>query len=133
EIVTPLIDHPLIGKVFLGQPTPTQLLRLFVDIEDGASGLKIKLPGVSTPDPATGQLTTVFDNLPQVPFTSFALAFRGAAKAILSNRRTAARTPPRRSSPPGAATPPPRPATAFPSATTAPVRPAPPSARSRRR
>ena len=85
EIVTPLIDHPLIGKVFLGQPTPTQLLRLFVDIEDAASGLKIKLPGVSTPDPATGQLTTVFDNLPQVPFTSFALAFRGGAKAILSN------------------------------------------------
>ncbi|HEY1596705.1 MAG TPA: hypothetical protein VGF74_15015 [Thermoleophilaceae bacterium] len=84
-IVTPLVDHPLQGKVFLGQPTPTQLLRLFVDIEDSASGLTIKLPGVSTPDPSTGQLTTAFDNLPQVPFTSFALAFRGGTNAILSN------------------------------------------------
>ena len=85
SIDTPLVDHPLNGRVFLGQPTPTQLLRLFVDIEDSASGLKIKLPGAVTPDPNTGQLTTVFDNLPQVPFTSFALSFRGGPTAILSN------------------------------------------------
>jgi hypothetical protein len=81
-IVTPLLGT-LAGKVFLGQPTPTQLLRLFVDIEQ--SGVKIKLPGTVTPDPNTGQLTTVFDNLPQVPFTSFALSFRGGPTAILSN------------------------------------------------
>jgi hypothetical protein len=84
-IVTPLLGT-LAGKVFLGQPTPTQLLRLFVDIEQ--SGVKIKLPGTVTPDPSTGQLTTVFDNLPQVPFTSFALAFRGGPAAILSNPQT---------------------------------------------
>lgn len=84
-IDTPLVDHPLKGNVFLGQPTATQLLRLFVDIEDADSGLKIKLPGTVTPDPNTGQLTTVFDGLPQVPFTSFALSFRGGPSAILSN------------------------------------------------
>jgi hypothetical protein len=82
SIVTPLLGT-LNGKVFLGQPTPTQLLRLFVDIEQ--SGVKIKLPGTVTPDPSNGQLTTVFDNLPQVPFTSFALSFRGGPTAILSN------------------------------------------------
>jgi hypothetical protein len=81
-IVTPLLGT-LAGKVFLGQPTPSQFLRLFVDIEQ--SGVKIKLPGAVTPDPNTGQLTTVFDNLPQVPFTSFALAFRGGPAAILSD------------------------------------------------
>ncbi len=87
QIGTTTIDTPLLGtlsgKVFLGQPTPTQLLRLFVDIEQ--SGVKIKLPGTVTPDPNTGQLTTVFDGLPQVPFTSFALSFRGGPAAILSN------------------------------------------------
>jgi hypothetical protein len=87
QIGTTTIDTPLLGtlagKVFLGQPTPTQLLRLFVDIEQ--SGVAIKLPGTVTPDPSTGQLTTVFDNLPQVPFTSFALSFRGGPTAILSN------------------------------------------------
>jgi hypothetical protein len=82
SIVTPLLGT-LAGKVFLGQPTPGHLLRLFVDIEQ--SGVKIKLPGDATPDPSTGQLTTVFDNLPQVPFTSFALSFRGGPAAILSN------------------------------------------------
>jgi len=82
SIVTPLLGT-LAGKVFLGQPTPGHLLRLFVDIEQ--SGVKIKLPGEATPDPSTGQLTTVFDNLPQVPFSSFALAFRGGPAAILSN------------------------------------------------
>ena len=82
SIVTPLLGT-LAGKVFLGQPTPGHLLRLFVDIEQ--SGVKIKLPGDATPDPNTGRLTTVFDNLPQVPFTSFALAFRGGPAAILSN------------------------------------------------
>lgn len=81
-IVTPLLGT-LTGKVFLGQPTPTQLLRLFVDIEQ--SGVKIKLPGTVTPDPNTGQLTTLFDGLPQVPFSSFALSFRGGPAAILSN------------------------------------------------
>lgn len=87
QIGTATIDTPLLGtlagKVFLGQPTPTQLLRLFVDIEQ--SGVKIKLPGTVTPDQSNGQLTTVFDGLPQVPFTSFALSFRGGAAAILSN------------------------------------------------
>src|SRR3954451_5760962 len=82
SIVTPLLGT-LAGKVYLGQPTPGHLLRLFVDIEQ--SGVKIKLPGDATPDPNTGQLTTVFDNLPQVPFSSFALAFRGGPSAILSN------------------------------------------------
>jgi hypothetical protein len=82
SIVTPLLGT-LAGKVYLGQPTPGHLLRLFVDIEQ--AGVKIKLPGDATPDPNTGQLTTVFDNLPQVPFTSFALSFRGGPTAILSN------------------------------------------------
>ena len=82
SIVTPLLGT-LGGKVYLGEPTPAHLLRLFVDIEQ--SGVKIKLPGDVTPDPSTGQLTTVFDNLPQVPFTSFALSFRGGPTAILSN------------------------------------------------
>ena len=36
----------------------------------------------------TGQITTVFDTLPQVPFTAFALTFNGGAKAVLNNPPT---------------------------------------------
>ena len=45
----------------------------------------VKLPGDVHLDPATGRITTVFDNLPQVPFTSFALTFQGGSHAVLAN------------------------------------------------
>ena len=52
------------------------------------SGVLVKLAGDVRLDPATGQITTVFDNLPQVPFTSFALSFQGGPRAVLSNPTT---------------------------------------------
>jgi hypothetical protein len=82
---TPVIDHTLGGQVFFGAPSASSPLRLFVAVDDPATGLRIKLPGDVTPDPATGQLKTVFDNLPQVPFTSFKLSFNGGPKAVLAN------------------------------------------------
>ena len=89
QIGTVAFDTPLLGtlggKVFFGTPAASSPLRLFVAVEDPASGLRIKLPGNVTPDPGTGRLTTVFDDLPQVPFTSFKLTFRGGPKAVLAN------------------------------------------------
>ena len=46
-------------------------------------GVIVKLPGHVDPDPVTGQLTTTFDDNPQLPFTSFRLRFKagpGAAR-----------------------------------------------------
>ena len=34
---------------------------------------------------STGQITTIFDNLPQVPFTSLALKFQGGSHAVLAD------------------------------------------------
>ncbi len=48
----------------------------------------VKLAGDVRLDPATGQITTVFDNLPQVPFTTFAFSFQGGPRAVLSNPTT---------------------------------------------
>ena len=47
--------------------------------------MQVKLAGDVKLDPATGQITTIFDNLPQVPFTSFALSFQGGPRAVLNN------------------------------------------------
>ena len=69
------------GKVFFGEN-----FRLYV-VVDG-SGVLVKLAGDVRLDPATGQITTVFDNLPQVPFTTFALSFQGGPRAVLSNPTT---------------------------------------------
>ena len=83
EFVTPLMAAPLNGKVYFAAPTPARPVGLFVAVDQ--AGVKLKLTGAVKLDPATGRITTVFDNLPQVPFTSFTLSFQGGAKAVLAN------------------------------------------------
>ena len=79
SFVTPLLGQ-LGGNVYFALGSP---YRLFVVVQGG--GVLVKLAGDVRLDPATGQVTTVFDNLPQVPFTSFALTFRGGPHAVLAN------------------------------------------------
>ena len=80
SFATPLLPT-LAGKVFFGEN-----FRLYI-VVDG-SGVLVKLAGDVRLDPATGQITTTFDNLPQVPFTTFALSFQGGPRAVLSNPTT---------------------------------------------
>jgi hypothetical protein len=85
SFTSPLVGT-LTGTVYEGAPTPSQMLRLFVDVP--GPGLRIKLVGNVNPDPNTGQVVSTFDNLPQLPFTAFALNFRGGDKAILTTPPT---------------------------------------------
>jgi hypothetical protein len=78
---TPLLGTPVPGRVYFGDG-----FKLYV-VVDG-SGVHVALPGQVQLDPATGQITTVFDNLPQVPFRAFALTFRGGPNAVLANPDT---------------------------------------------
>ncbi|MBE2317369.1 hypothetical protein DVA67_015410 [Solirubrobacter sp. CPCC 204708] len=80
SFVTPLLGT-LGGRVYFGDG-----FRLYV-VVDGP-GVQVKLAGDVKLNPANGQITTVFDNLPQVPFTAFALSFAGGAKAVLNNPST---------------------------------------------
>jgi hypothetical protein len=80
---TPLLAAPLHGTVSFAAATPARPLGLFVSVDQ--DGIRLKLAGDVRLDPATGRITTVFDNLPQVPFTSFTLSFQGGAKAVLAN------------------------------------------------
>jgi hypothetical protein len=80
SFATPLLGT-LPGKVYFGEG-----FRLYVVVE--GQGVKVALAGDVKLDPATGQITTVFDNLPQVPFTAFALSFQGGSHAVLANPGT---------------------------------------------
>ena len=80
SFVTPLLGT-LGGKVYFGDG-----FRLYV-VVDGP-GVQVKLAGDVKLNPDNGQITTVFDNLPQVPFTAFALSFAGGPKAVLNNPAT---------------------------------------------
>jgi uncharacterized repeat protein (TIGR01451 family) len=89
EVITPLLRGPLTGKVYLGQPleqtdpTSGQMYRVFQEVQ--GFGLDVKVKGQVSADPATGQLTATFDELPELPFGEFKLRLRGGPNAVLSN------------------------------------------------
>jgi hypothetical protein len=73
------------GKVYLSTGNASDVIRLFVDVPlTGLSpDVHVKLVGDVRPDPVTGQVTTVFDRLPQTAFTDFTLKLDGGAHAGL--------------------------------------------------
>ena len=87
---TPLLNEPLKGDVYLASPLEQgpvaaaagRMFRLFLTAQ--GSGVRVKLAGSVVPDPVTGQLTTTFDNNPQLPFDNLHLQLRGGSRAPLS-------------------------------------------------
>jgi hypothetical protein len=73
------------GTVYIsdGGGVPGDVVRLFVDVQLTPTA-HVKLLGDVQPDPLTGQVTTVFDNLPQTQFDDFTLTFDGGPHASLA-------------------------------------------------
>jgi hypothetical protein len=83
---TPLLEDPLEGDVILAAQDDNpfhSLLALYIAVK--GPGFYLKLPGRVDPDPVTGQLTTTFDNTPQLPFSRMRLKFDGGPGAPLAN------------------------------------------------
>jgi hypothetical protein len=88
---TPLLNHPVSGSVYLaqqGNAGPTQgsnpfgsLIALYVVVEGG--GLQIKVAGEVSLNQLTGQATTRFRNLPQLPYSEMTLNLFGGPRASL--------------------------------------------------
>jgi hypothetical protein len=70
------------GAMYLGEPLTGNRYRIFL-VFDGFS-LHVKIAGKATLDPATGQVTTTFTDLPQFTFQDFNLHFFGAERGILA-------------------------------------------------
>jgi hypothetical protein len=86
EVVTPLLDHPLKGSVYVATPYANPfgaLLAIYIAIEDPATGIVVNIPGEVRPDPATGQLRAAFRETPQLPFEDFKLEFNKGPYAPL--------------------------------------------------
>jgi hypothetical protein len=86
EIDTPLLEHPLHGAVYLAKQTENKfrsLLAIYIAIDDPQTGVVIKLPGKIEADKASGQVTTTFDDNPQVPFEALHVKFFGGQRAPL--------------------------------------------------
>ena len=91
EVIGP---EPIPGEVFLLKPHPGDLpfggtgqagkFRLLIQLENPAVGVNIKLPGVATADPVTGQLTATFTENPQLPSSHITVSLKEGARAPLA-------------------------------------------------
>lgn len=85
EVDTPLLDHPLPGSIYIAAPYANpfnSLLAIYIAVNDPVSGVVIKLAGDVEIGPG-GQLTTSFDENPQLPFEDFKLNFFDGPRAAL--------------------------------------------------
>jgi hypothetical protein len=93
EVNTPLLSTAIHGSLFIAQPYENpfsepghpngSLVALYVVLKNPETGILIKLAGKVTPNPVTGQLSTTFENNPQLPFDHFNFHFREGAQAPL--------------------------------------------------
>jgi hypothetical protein len=90
-ITTPLLSEKLTGSVYLATPheNPFDSLVAIYLVAKGP-GLIVKLPGEVSLDKNTGQITTTFDNNPQLPFSDLHLVFEGGPRAPLVTPPTCA-------------------------------------------
>jgi hypothetical protein len=83
EILTPLLDEPLAGNLYLAQQgdNPFKSLLAMYLVAEG-HGVRIKQAGQVTLSP-NGQLTTGFASAPQTPFSDIHLEIYGGQRAAL--------------------------------------------------
>ena len=99
KIKSPLLpaDQPIEGALYLATPAPNgeaahnpfgSLIALYIIAKDPVSGVLVKLPGKATLDPSSGQITTTFDNSPQIAFEDAEIHLFGGERAPLATPPT---------------------------------------------
>jgi hypothetical protein len=93
KITTPVLSAPMEGEVFIGTPRcgpcsstdarEGRLIRTLVQAK--GPGVVIKLEGTVSLNQSTGQLTSTFNENPELPFNEFQLTFHGGPRAPLAN------------------------------------------------
>jgi hypothetical protein len=86
EVFTPLLKDPLPGALYVAQPYRNpfgSLLAIYLAIDDPGTGVVSKLAGKVQADPITGQLTTTFDENPELPIEDVKLKVFGGPRAAL--------------------------------------------------
>jgi hypothetical protein len=81
-----LFPDLLHGAIFLASPDDNpfgSLVAVYLVAKLPERGVLIKLPGRIYPDPDSGNLTVVFDALPQLPYSELDLTFRTGQRAFL--------------------------------------------------
>ncbi len=87
ELTTPLLAGTLTGSVYLAAQDENpfhSLLAGYIVVNDPTTGVVVKIPGKLRLNEQTGQITGVFDENPQLPFSDLKLRFFGGARGELA-------------------------------------------------
>ncbi len=97
EVSTPLLTSPLHGHLYLAEPQcggtsqpecrpedaqDGKLFRLY--LEAAGSGVIVKQQGTASVNPTSGQITTTFRELPELPFDELRVHLNGGPRATLA-------------------------------------------------
>jgi hypothetical protein len=88
EVETPLLDENVNGALFQAAPYENpfgSLIALYIVIKNPTLGIVVRQPVRVEPDPVTGQLRTVAEDMPQLPFSHFRLHFREGTRSPLAS------------------------------------------------
>src|SRR2546428_8382782 len=95
KIGTVRIDTPnlppgsLQGNIYLGGPPSGPIVQppyiVYLDAESARYGVSVRIKGEAVPNEATGQVTTVFSEIPEQPFTKATVRFKEGALAPVAN------------------------------------------------
>jgi hypothetical protein len=88
EVESPLVGEPIKGSLYIAEPYENEfgtLLALYIVLKNNNLGILVKQAAKVEPDPLTGQLTTVVDSIPQLPFSHFRLHFREGVRSPLAS------------------------------------------------
>jgi hypothetical protein len=87
SVITPALTGELKGSLYLGGPAsgPITSPPFTVYLTFEGHGVLVKIRGTVTPNPATGQVTTTFDENPELPFSELKLHLNGGSRATLAN------------------------------------------------
>jgi hypothetical protein len=88
---TPLLEEAVEGSLYLATPHDNpfgSLVAIYIVATAPQRGVTVKVAGRVEIDPVTGQLTTIVDGLPPVPYSSFEVRLREGPRAPLISPRT---------------------------------------------
>jgi hypothetical protein len=86
-LITPALAGELRGALYLGGPASGPItgppFTVYLTFE--GHGVLVKIRGTATPDPVTGQVTTIFDENPELPFSELKVQLTGGSRATVAN------------------------------------------------
>jgi hypothetical protein len=93
EVASPSLPEEIGGEVYAAAPLSDDpgsgnQFRIFLHVVSAKFGVNVRLIGNVFPDLQTGQLTTVVDNNPEAPFSSFKVHISGGPRGALTSPDT---------------------------------------------